>query len=229
MMDDLMRALDWMNVETTLQHAALASEACTGRTLGADREPLWVEGRKSSPVANAIPEDLPVPKEEIPLVPRTNWEPSISCFPDAQAINASIVKRELEEEGKRCVRQQLKVLKDRQDARRLSRESQQKQEESQLQQKALRERNEILLNQKADQMTKVQLEAQQREQLALRQQTDQSCTSLPWRACPAAKGDSTRSTRASLGYCSPWTRKRSRCAPPRTHSLRSWARNSNSS
>ncbi|XP_017126493.1 nucleoporin Gle1 [Drosophila elegans] len=177
-MDDLMRTLDWMNVETTLQHAALASESCTGRTLGADREPLWVEGTKSSPVANTIPEELPAPKEEISVIPRTNWEPSISCFPDAQAINASIVKRELVEEGKRCVRQQLKVLKDRQDARRLSRESQQKQEEHQLQQKALRERNEILLNQKADQMTKVQLEAQQREQLALRQQTDQKLHKL---------------------------------------------------
>uniref|UniRef100_A0A6P4FBA1 mRNA export factor GLE1 n=1 Tax=Drosophila rhopaloa TaxID=1041015 RepID=A0A6P4FBA1_DRORH len=180
-MNDLMRALDWLNVESTLQHAALASETCTGRTLGEDREPLWVEGRKQSPKATVIKEELPDIKEEAPQPPVSVFEPSISCFPDVQAINASIVRRELAEEGKRCVRQQLKALKDKQDALRQSRKSLQKEEErqrDQLQQRALRERNEILLVQKADQMTKAQLEDQHREQLALRQQTDQKLHKL---------------------------------------------------
>ncbi|XP_017044730.1 nucleoporin Gle1 [Drosophila ficusphila] len=174
-MDGLMRALEWLTVESTLHHAALASELCTGRTLGEDREPLWVEGNKNTPQTLPIPEDFPAPKKEISHPATTDLEPSISCFPDAQAINASIVRREMAEEGKRCVRQQLKALKEKQDALRLSRVSLQKEEElqrEQLQKKALRERNEILLVQKADQMTAAQLEAQQREQLALRQQTD---------------------------------------------------------
>ncbi|XP_039490822.1 nucleoporin Gle1 [Drosophila santomea] len=181
-MDDMMRAMDYLKVTSTMHNAALASTACTGRTLGEDREPIWVEGSKStakppSPVESPAPEQ----KKKIPLPPKTDFEPNISCFPDVQAINASIVKRELAEEGKRCVRQQLKALKDKQDGLRVLREPQQKEEErqrDQMQQKVLRERNESLLIQKADQMAAAQLEAQQREQLSLRQQTDQKLHKL---------------------------------------------------
>ncbi|EDV59495.1 nucleoporin GLE1 [Drosophila erecta] len=184
-MDDMMRAMDYLKVTSTMHNAALASTTCAGRTLGEDREPIWVEGSKSTPEP-PLPEESPAPehkkeKHEIPQPLRTDFEPNISCFPDVQAINASIVKRELAEEGKRCVRQQLKALKDKQDALRLSQESQQKGEErqrDQLQQKVLRERKETLLIQKAEQMTAAQLEAQQREQLALRQQTDQKLHKL---------------------------------------------------
>ncbi|XP_037715814.1 nucleoporin Gle1 [Drosophila subpulchrella] len=177
-MDDMMRALDWLKVKSTLHNAALASKSCTGRTLGEDREPVWVEGSKGTPEAPPTTEELPAPKEEVPLPARTDSEPSISCFPDAQAINASIVKREMAEEGKKCVRRQLMALKDKQDAMRLSRAAQHKEDErqrDQLQQKALRERE---LIQKADQMTAAQLEAQQREQLVLRQHTDQKLHKL---------------------------------------------------
>jgi len=181
-MDDMMRAMDCLNMAATLRNAALASATCTGRTLGEDREPIWVEGSRKTPEP-PLPEESPAPEpnNEIPLLPKIDFEPNISCFPDLQAINASIVRRELEEEGKRCVRQQLKAIRDKQDAMRLSRETQQRKEErqrDQLQQKALRERNESLLIQKADQMTAAQLEAQQREQLALRQQIDQKLHKL---------------------------------------------------
>ncbi|XP_017001143.3 mRNA export factor Gle1 [Drosophila takahashii] len=180
-MDDMMRALDWLKVKATLHHAALASKECKGRTLGEDREPLWVAGSRSTPEASPLPEELPAAKEELHLPVTIDSEPSISCFPDAQAINASIVRRELAAEGKRCVRQQLKALKDKQDALRLARDSQHKEEERQrdlLQQKALRERREMQLIQQADQLTAAQLEAQQREQLILRQQTDQKLHKL---------------------------------------------------
>ncbi|EDX06211.1 GD10583 [Drosophila simulans] len=181
-MDDMMRSMDCLKMAATFHNAALASTTCSGRTLGEDREPIWVEGSSKTPEP-PLPEESPAPepKNEIPLLPQIDFEPNISCFPDLQDINASIVRRELAEEGKRCVRQQLKAIKDKQDALRMSRETQQRKEErqsDQLQQKALRERNESLLIQKADQMTAAQLEAQHREQSAQRQQIDQKLHKL---------------------------------------------------
>ncbi|KAH8254426.1 hypothetical protein KR032_010105, partial [Drosophila birchii] len=165
---------DRLNMETVLQHAALASSTCTGRTLGEDRNPLWeVDGK---PIPRQAEEPTVKPESIIPHIPvRVVSEPSVPCFPDADAINASIVKRELADEAKKSVRLQLNALKERQDAFRLKRESLQREEErhsDRLNQKALREQRNNQLIEDAEKLTRVQLEAQQREQLEMRHKTD---------------------------------------------------------
>ncbi|KAH8401314.1 hypothetical protein KR009_004487, partial [Drosophila setifemur] len=178
--EDVMREMDRLHLEAVLQRAAIASISCTGRTLGIDRKPFAVEDRKTADDKAASLEDHPIQVEK-PPPNKIDTEPSLSCFPDAQAINASIVKRELVEGSKRCVREQLNALKERQQTFRLKRESLQKEEErksEQIDPKVLREQKENLINQKADQMANAQLEAHQREQLALRRQTDQKLHKL---------------------------------------------------
>ncbi|KAH8301527.1 hypothetical protein KR059_005456, partial [Drosophila kikkawai] len=166
---------DRLNMETVLQHAALVSTACTGRTLGEDRAPLWEAGK--TPIPQETKEPIVKLERSMPLIPvRIDTEPSAPCFPDADAINASIVRRELAEEAKKSVRQQLHALKERQEAFRLKCESLQREEEKrrseQLDQKALREQRNNLLVEEAEKLTRTQLEAQQREQLEMRHKTD---------------------------------------------------------
>ncbi|KAH8389873.1 hypothetical protein KR200_002982, partial [Drosophila serrata] len=165
---------DRLNMETVLQHAALASSTCTGRTLGEDRDPLWEAGRK--PIPREAEEPIVKLDSSIPHIPvRVVTEPSLPCFPDADAINASIVKRELADEAKKSVRLQLNALKERQETFRLKRESLQQEVErhsEQLNQKALREQKKNQLIEEAEKLTRAQLEEQQREQLEMRHNTN---------------------------------------------------------
>ncbi|XP_017066240.1 nucleoporin Gle1 [Drosophila eugracilis] len=99
--EEMMRvqALDWMKVKTTMHHAALTSKECTGRTLGEDREPLWVEDSGSSSKAS------PTSKKN-----SVDSEPNTFSSYDTKSNNAKNVTREKEEEAKGCVLQQLKAL-----------------------------------------------------------------------------------------------------------------------
>ncbi|KAH8299879.1 hypothetical protein KR044_007275, partial [Drosophila immigrans] len=161
-----------LNMQTVLQHAAIASLTCTGpRTLGPDRKPLRLE------VKHDVLTLLPVHAK----VTRTEQTPAAelvdtSVFPDANIINASIVKRELAEECKRSVRLQLQAIKERQQSELNGQQAQQRQAE-QLQlmahSRVQRKENDKLLQQQAEQLAKSELEAQQREQQALLKRNNQ--------------------------------------------------------
>lgn len=175
-MEDVIREIDRLNLETVLQHAALASLTCTGRTLGSDKNPFRIPVDENDLV---LPDESPTKAEN--LFPVTiDLEPSLSCFPDADAINASIVKRELAEQCKKSVRMQLNQLQERQQSFRSKLDKQQKEQENleTVNHKALRKEQEILICQKADQLANAHLDAQQREQQALRRQTDQKLHKL---------------------------------------------------
>ncbi|XP_034141335.1 nucleoporin Gle1 [Drosophila guanche] len=179
--EDAIRSMDSLNLETVLKHAAIASLTCKGRTLGPDREPFWVKGEQKSQDEGIVNAEETVAEETIVSPSIRDKEPSLSCFPDAEEINASILKREMAEQCKRSVRNQLQVLKERQQSQQIQREARQREEEQKaerLAQKALREKNENLINQQAEQMAQDQLEAQQRQQLELRKRTDQKLHKL---------------------------------------------------
>ncbi|KAH8233324.1 hypothetical protein KR026_006833, partial [Drosophila bipectinata] len=175
--EDVIREIDNLNLETVLQHAALASLTCTGRTLGSDKTPFLVaENDENVPV---LPDKSPA-KTEYVSPAKIDIEPSLSCFPGADAINASIVKRELAEQCKKSVRLQLNQLQEKQQSFRSKLDKQQKEQENleTVNHKALRKEQEILICQKADQLANAHLDAQQREQQALRRQTDQKLQQL---------------------------------------------------
>lgn len=100
----------------------------------------------------------------------------MSILPDANAINASILKRELSEACKRSVQLQLKELKERQQSA-IKNRSVAEQEAKHLKQhvdsRALRQESDKRLQQQAEQLAKAELEAQQREQMALLKQNNQ--------------------------------------------------------
>ncbi|BFG04260.1 nucleoporin Gle1 [Drosophila madeirensis] len=179
--EDAIRSMDSLNLETVLKHAAIASLTCKGRTLGPDREPFWVKGEQKSQDEGIVNAEETVAEETIVSPSIREKEPSLSCFPDADEINASILKREMAEQCKRSVRKQIQALKERQQSQQILREARQREEEQQaerLAQIALREKNENLINQQAEQMAQEQLEAQQRQQLELRKRTDQKLHKL---------------------------------------------------
>ncbi|XP_034651235.1 nucleoporin Gle1 [Drosophila subobscura] len=179
--EDAIRSMDSLNLETVLKHAAIASLTCKGRTLGPDREPFWVKGEQKSQDEGIVNAEETVAEETIVSPSIRDKEPSLSCFPDAEEINASILKREMAEQCKRSVRKQIQALKERQQSQQIQREARQQKEEQQaecLAQIALREKNENMINQQAEQMAQEQLEAQQRQQLELRKRTDQKLHKL---------------------------------------------------
>lgn len=177
--------LDNVRLIKVLQHAAEASLACTGpRTIGPDRKPIvWQDVKKDKQI-DFLAEELtrataatPKPvadKAELSLPEVDHIECSI--LPDANAINASILKRELSEACKRSVQLQLKELKERQQSV-INQRTTAHQEAKQLRQHAdsltLRQETDKRLQQQAEQLAKAELEAQQREQLALLKQNNQ--------------------------------------------------------
>lgn len=177
--------LDNVRLIKVLQHAAEASLACTGpRTIGPDRKPIvWQDVKKDKQI-DFLAEELtrataatPKPvadKAELSLPEVDHIECSI--LPDANAINASILKRELSEACKRSVQLQLKELKERQQSV-INQRTAAHQEAKQLRQHAdsltLRQETDKRLQQQAEQLAKAELEAQQREQLALLKQNNQ--------------------------------------------------------
>ncbi|XP_023167375.2 nucleoporin GLE1 [Drosophila hydei] len=176
--DDLVRDhTRLMNVHTVLQHAAVASLACTGpRTIGPDQKQKQVEKSLSPNVVEPVQTTLSqlsittLNKQTSPV----DILPSIG--PDVNDINASIVKRELDKECKRSVRYQLNLIKERQQKAINERfATQQKTEQQQLRvsNRAKREESDKLLQQQAEQLAKAELEAQQREQKALIKQNNQ--------------------------------------------------------
>ncbi|XP_022220346.2 nucleoporin Gle1 [Drosophila obscura] len=179
--EDMIRDMDSLHLETVFKHAAIASLTCKGRTLGPDREPFWVEGQKKREDEGTTNAEETVAEKIIVSPSIREKEPSLSCFPDAEEINASIFKREMAEQCRQSVRKQIQELKERQQSLQIQRDARQKEDELQterLAQKALREQNENLINQQAEQLAQVQLEAQQRQQLDLRKITDQKLHKL---------------------------------------------------
>lgn len=171
-----------MRLSTVLQHAAEASLACTGpRTIGPDQKPfVWQDVKKDKQIdlsagevarAGATPA-ADILDRRLPEIDHIN----ISILPDANAINASILKRELSEACKRSVQLQLKELKERQQTA-IKERSVAQQEANQLKKHAdsrtLRQENDKRLQQQAEQLAKAELEAQQREQHALLKQNNQ--------------------------------------------------------
>ncbi|KAH8321302.1 hypothetical protein KR074_001098, partial [Drosophila pseudoananassae] len=175
--EDVIREIDRLNLETVLQHAALASLTCTGRTLGSDKTPFLVAEKEENILV--LPDVSPTKREYISPA-KIDIEPSVSCFPGADAINASIVKRELAEQCKKSVRMQLNQLQEKQHTFRMKLDKQQKEQENRetVNHQALRKEQEILISQKADQLANADLAAQQREQQAQRRQTDQKLQQL---------------------------------------------------
>ncbi|KAL7737878.1 hypothetical protein ACLKA6_006253 [Drosophila palustris] len=175
--EDLVRdSAHFLNVQSVLQHAAVASLACTGpRTIGPDRKPQRLEIKQDM---SAI---LPAVEVTRAAVQTVNIQPAMelidACvFPDIDAINASIVKRELAEECKRSVRMQLKEIKERQQTAVNGRHASQRESEQQqllINSHAMRKENDKLLQQHAEQLAKRELELQQRDQLALLKQNNQ--------------------------------------------------------
>lgn len=177
--------LDNVRLINVLQHAAEASVACTGpRTIGPDRKPVvWQDVKKDKQIdfladeftrATAATPTPVADKVELSLPEVNHIECSI--LPDANAINASILKQELSEACKRSVQLQLKELKERQQSV-INQRTAAQQEAKQLKQHAdsltLRQETDKRLQQQAEQLAKAELEAQQREQLALLKQNNQ--------------------------------------------------------
>lgn len=177
--------LDNVRLINVLQHAAEASLACTGpRTIGPDRKPVvWQDVKKDKQIdfladeftrATAATPTPVADKVELSLPEVNHIECSI--LPDANAINASILKQELSEACKRSVQLQLKELKERQQSV-INQRTAAQQEAKQLKQHAdsltLRQETDKRLQQQAEQLAKAELEAQQREQLALLKQNNQ--------------------------------------------------------
>lgn len=177
--------LDNVRLINVLQHAAEASLACTGpRTIGPDRKPVvWHDVKKDKQIdfladeftrATAATPTPVADKVELSLPEVNHIECSI--LPDANAINASILKQELSEACKRSVQLQLKELKERQQSV-INQRTAAQQEAKQLKQHAdsltLRQETDKRLQQQAEQLAKAELEAQQREQLALLKQNNQ--------------------------------------------------------
>ncbi|KAH8370769.1 hypothetical protein KR093_004909, partial [Drosophila rubida] len=166
-----------LNMQTVLQHAAIASLTCTGpRTLGPDRKPLRMEVLPD--VLPALPVHSKGVKSEMPPVIELI---DASVFPDANTINASIVKRQLAEECKRCVRQQLKEIKERQLSALNGQRALQRQAEQQqlfVHSRDQRKENDKILQQQAEQLANVELEAHQREQQALLKRNNQKLLTL---------------------------------------------------
>ncbi|XP_034476383.1 nucleoporin Gle1 [Drosophila innubila] len=165
-----------LNVQSVLQHAAVASLACTGpRTIGPDRKPQRLEIKQDMSTI------LPAVEVARASVQSVNIQPAMelvdACiFPDIDAINASIVKRELAEECKRSVRMQLKEIKERQQSAVNGRHASQREKEQQqlfINSLVMRQENEKLLQQQAEQLAKKELEMQQRDQLALLRHNNQ--------------------------------------------------------
>lgn len=177
--------LDNVRLVKVLQHAAEASLACTGpRTLGPDRKPqVWQDVKKDKQI-DFSPDEIPQTKPATPKSAADNEElrlPEVdyidcSILPDANAINASILKRELSEACKRSVQLQLKELKERQQSV-MNQRNVAQQEAMQLKQQAdsrtLRQETDKRLQQQAEQLAKAELEVQQREQMALLKQNNQ--------------------------------------------------------
>lgn len=171
-----------MRLLTVLQHAAEVSMANTGpRTIGPDRKPVvWQDVKKDKQIelsANEVARAGATPAADIldirlPEIEHIN----MSILPDANAINASILKRELSEACKRSVQLQLKELKERQQSA-IKNRSVAEQEAKHLKQHAdsrvLRQESDKRLQQQAEQLAKAELEAQQREQMALLKQNNQ--------------------------------------------------------
>ncbi|XP_001361517.2 nucleoporin Gle1 [Drosophila pseudoobscura] len=179
--ENVIREMDSLHLETVFKHAAIASLTCKGRTLGPDREPFWVEGQKESLDEGIVNAEETVVEKTIVSPSIRDKEPSLSCFPDAGEINASIFRREMAEQCKRSVRKQIQALKEAHKGLQIQCDSRQREEDQQkerLAQKALREQNDNLINQKAEQLAQGQLEAQQRQQLDLRKKTDQKLHKL---------------------------------------------------
>ncbi|EDW61062.1 mRNA export factor Gle1 [Drosophila virilis] len=180
--DDLVRDhARLMNVHTVLQHAAVASLACTGpRTIGPDRKPTRLEMRAEKPTVLPVVEPAKDGTSQC-LVNKVNKQTSPadidSCIiPDVNAINASIVKRELDQECKRSVRLQLKEIKERQQGairERLAVQQKAEQQQGLTNSRAKREETNKLLQQQAEQLARAELEAYQREQRALLTQNNQ--------------------------------------------------------
>ncbi|XP_026841634.1 nucleoporin GLE1 [Drosophila persimilis] len=173
--------MDSLHLETVFKHAAIASLTCKGRTLGPDREPFWVEGQKESLDEGIVNAEETVVEKTIVSPSIRDKEPSLSCFPDAGEINASIFRREMAEQCKRSVRKQIQALKEAHKGLQIQCDTRQREEDQQkerLAQKALREQTDNLINQKAEQLAQGQLEAQQRQQLDLRKKTDQKLHKL---------------------------------------------------
>lgn len=182
--------LDNVRLINVLQHAAEASLACTGpRTIGPDRKPVvWQDVKKDKQIdfladeftrATAATPTPVADKVELSLPEVNHIECSI--LPDANAINASILKQELSEACKRSVQLQLKELKERQQSV-INQRTAAQQEAKQLKQHAdsltLRQETDKRLQQQAEQLAKAELEAQQREQLALLKQNNQKLQML---------------------------------------------------
>ncbi|XP_017149398.1 nucleoporin Gle1 [Drosophila miranda] len=179
--ENVIREMDSLHLETVFKHAAIASLTCKGRTLGPDRDPFWVEGQKESLDEGIVNAEETVVEKTIVSPSIRDKEPSLPCFPDAGEINASIFRREMAEQCKRSVRKQIQALKEAHKGLQIQCDSRQREEDQQkerLAQKALREQNDNLINQKAEQLAQGQLEAQQRQQLDLRKKTDQKLHKL---------------------------------------------------
>ncbi|XP_034111762.1 mRNA export factor Gle1 [Drosophila albomicans] len=172
--DDLVRdQARLLNMQSVLQHAAIASITCTGpRSLGPDRKPLRLEIKQ-----DVLPV-LPVHKvvTQVDKTPPGIELIETSVFPDANIINASIVKRELAEECKRSVKLQLQEIKERQQSALNGQHALQRQAEQNqfyANSRVQRKENDKLLQQQAEQLAKSELEAQQREQQALLKRNNQ--------------------------------------------------------
>ncbi|KAH8394665.1 hypothetical protein KR222_001347, partial [Zaprionus bogoriensis] len=178
--DLLLDQVQLLNVQTVLQHAAEASLVCTGpRAIGPDRRPtIWLDAKQEEQTDERIEV---VDAAQVVACPKLYRQPSLeyidSCLvPDANTINASMFKRELSEACKRSVQLQLKELKERQQSAIRERSTAQL-EAAQLRQHAdsrtLREETDKRLQQQAEQLARAELDAQQREQLALLKQNNQ--------------------------------------------------------
>lgn len=175
--EDLVRDnAHFLNVQSVLQHAAVASLACTGpRTLGPDRKPHSLEIKQDMSTTLTAVEKAHTEIRKMHIQPAIELVDSC-IFPDVDAINASIVKRELAQECKRSVRKQLMEIKERQQRVVNGRNASQRETEQEkllINSHVMRKEKDMVLQQQAEQLAKKELEVHQRDQMALLKQNNQ--------------------------------------------------------